>query len=104
MLPGDSAGIRTQDPRLKRPLLYQLSYAVQLHLCAIKAANIYLFHIDVQAGYLNYKFRLASGAPLHDTSFSSRSLNCFPSTDKIVLEKVVFASANKSSRVLYREE
>jgi hypothetical protein len=24
----DSAGIRTQDPRLKRPLLYQLSYAV----------------------------------------------------------------------------
>ena len=23
---GEPAGIRTQDPRLKRPLLYQLSY------------------------------------------------------------------------------
>src|SRR5690606_30849768 len=29
----DSAGIRTQDPRLKRPLLYRLSYAVAS--CAI---------------------------------------------------------------------
>lgn len=26
----DCAGIRTQDPRLKRPLLYRLSYAVKL--------------------------------------------------------------------------
>ncbi len=24
----DPAGIRTQDPRLKRPLLYQLSYGI----------------------------------------------------------------------------
>ena len=26
MLDGESAGIRTQDPRLKRAMLYQLSY------------------------------------------------------------------------------
>ncbi len=25
---GDPAGIRTRDPRLKRPLLYQLSYRI----------------------------------------------------------------------------
>ena len=27
---GETAGIRTQDPRLKRPLLYQLSYRLML--------------------------------------------------------------------------
>jgi hypothetical protein len=42
----DSAGIRTQDPRLKRPLLYRLSYAIRgLHRCANEVANILLFII-----------------------------------------------------------
>lgn len=27
---GDPAGIRTRDPRLKRPLLYQLSYRIKI--------------------------------------------------------------------------
>lgn len=66
MLPGDSAGIRTQDPRLKRPLLYQLSYAVRLHLCANEAANIYLFHIEAKVGCLNYHFHPGISDPVGD--------------------------------------
>ena len=42
---GDSAGIRTQDPRLKRPLLYRLSYAVRIAPLRKLRPQIYYFFI-----------------------------------------------------------
>ena len=40
---GGSAGIRTQDPALKRRLLYQLSYRPVrvFHQCAFETLNVY---------------------------------------------------------------
>ena len=41
---GELAGIRTQDPRLKRALLYQLSYELSHILVHTQCTNVSLLH------------------------------------------------------------
>jgi hypothetical protein len=40
----DRAGIRTQDPRLKRPLLYRLSYSISVSFLRPQRYNQNIFN------------------------------------------------------------
>ena len=55
MLDGESAGIRTQDPRLKRAMLYQLSYRLsqtqRRHIVTRGAGREGSYHRHVMVRY-----------------------------------------------------
>lgn len=103
----DSAGIRTQDPRLKRPLLYRLSYAIGFTLfCALRAQIYYFFILKLRSDCHFTNFISLYLFNPHCSNPLARCLRLYflPSSDSMTCLKFTSASAIKGRTSLYREE
>ena len=91
-------GARTQNPRLKRPLLYRLSYAIMITLvCALRAQIYYFFILKLRSACHFTNFISVYFFNPHYVNPLARFLRLYflPSSDSITCPKFAPASSIK---------